>query len=160
VVATRRRRELCVAGSHQDRPGDRSGGARQRPPDQLGGGDLRRRQRQRAVSRRIVARLARRVTDGRLADEQRDTSPMKALQLTIDGLYRWLDSVAGTIIGLAGWFRSRRAVRLVETERGTFVVAGREHAADAAESRIDIADGQVVGPVPESVASALRGSRA
>src|SRR5262249_35635104 len=80
--------------------------------------------------------------------------------LTIDGFYRWLDSVAATIIGLAGWFRSRRAVRLVETERGTFVVAGREHAADAAESRIDIAGGQVVGAVPESVATALRGSRA
>jgi general secretion pathway protein L len=87
---------------------------------------------------------------------------MSALKQIIDGVYRWLDSVAAMIIGIAGWFGSRRAVRLEEAERGTFVLkgAGRAQSSQAPDDRIEIADGQVVGTMPERMAAALRGSRA
>jgi len=80
---------------------------------------------------------------------------MTAVRQIIEGLSRWIDVVAATIIGWLGWFGSRRAVELVEEETGVFRRKG-----DNGEDRLQIVDGQVVGPVPEGLATALRGSRA
>jgi len=79
---------------------------------------------------------------------------MTALRQIPEAISRWIDSVAATIIGLLGWFGSRRAVQLVEEEAGTFVVVGRH------EEQLRIVDGEPADQLPEGLAAQLRGSRA
>jgi general secretion pathway protein L len=75
-----------------------------------------------------------------------------------DGLSRWIDSVAATVVGLLGRIVARRAVQLVEEKDGVFALQQRERASDLPE-RIQIADGRVVGQLPAGIATALRGTR-
>jgi general secretion pathway protein L len=86
---------------------------------------------------------------------------MAVLRQIIDGFLRWIDSVAVTVIAVAGWLTSHYSVNLVEQEHGTFALRGSGRAEGfIAGSDIRIVDGQVVGTVPEKVAAMLRGSRA
>ena len=87
---------------------------------------------------------------------------MTVLRLFIDGFFRWIDSVAATTVAMLGRLASRRGVRLVEEDNGAFVVkgSGRDGSSGLPLQRLQFADGQVVGPVPDKLAAALRGSRA
>src|SRR5262245_46417720 len=85
---------------------------------------------------------------------------MTALRLIFDGFFRWIDSVAATVLGLLGRFASRRTVQFVEEERGTFVLKGGPASARLLPDPVRIADGQVAETLPEKVAALLRGSRA
>src|SRR5215216_790538 len=86
---------------------------------------------------------------------------MTALRSIADGFFRWIDSVALTIVAIAGSFASRRILHFVEEERGTFAVKGAGGGSSrVAAERIQIADGQVVGTLSEKIAATLRGGRA
>lgn len=85
---------------------------------------------------------------------------MTGLRLVFDGFFRWIDSVAATLVGLAGWFASRRTVQFVEQERGTFVLKGGPGASRLVADPVQIADGKLTEALPEKVAALLRGSRA
>jgi general secretion pathway protein L len=85
---------------------------------------------------------------------------MTALRQIIDGFFRWIDSVAVTMIAMAGWFASRRTVQFVEEERGAFVLKGGPGSARLIAEPVQIADGPVADRLPEKVAALLRGSRA
>src|SRR5215216_1258818 len=82
---------------------------------------------------------------------------MTALRQIIDGFFRWIDSVAATIVAMAGWSASRRAVQVLEQNRGVFALKA---SAKSPPERIEIADGQVAGTVSDKTAAILRGSRA
>jgi general secretion pathway protein L len=84
---------------------------------------------------------------------------MTSLRQLIDALVKWIDTVARTILAAAGWFSSRRAIRLVEQERGAFVIQGSGRDPSSGE-RLMIADGGIVGTLSEKAAASLRGSRA
>ena len=84
---------------------------------------------------------------------------MSVLRQITEGLSRWIDAVAATIVAWLGWFSSPRAVRLVEVENGQFEVrTGRAGAASG--ERVTIADGRIEGSSSAGLAAALRGSRA
>jgi general secretion pathway protein L len=80
--------------------------------------------------------------------------------MTVKGYFEavsnWLDSVAATIVAGLGRVTSPRNVRLVEEDGGSFAVqtGGRYEA-----ERLRISGGRVVGPLPEQMATMLRGSR-
>ena len=80
--------------------------------------------------------------------------------MTIKGYFEavscWLDCVAATFVAALGRIMSPRNVRLVEENGDPFAVEDRR--APPAE-RVRIAGGHVVGPLPEQVATSLRGSR-
>jgi general secretion pathway protein L len=84
---------------------------------------------------------------------------MMSLQSILDGFFRWMDAVAASIIAMAGWLTSRRAVRLIEEEPGTLVI-DRGAGSSGSEDGIRVADGQVVGMPSDKTAATLRGSRA
>ncbi len=87
---------------------------------------------------------------------------MRALPAIAEGFSRWIDSVAGTVVTLLGSLASPRVVELVEDENGEFVLRmiGEQIAgASSAGERIRIAKGQIVNAVPDSMATALSGSR-
>src|SRR5207237_275330 len=67
----------------------------------------------------------------------------------------WLECVATAIVAALGRLMSARAVKLVEEDDGTFAV---EADAGSPSARLRIADGHVVGRLPEDVATMLRGS--
>jgi general secretion pathway protein L len=73
-----------------------------------------------------------------------------------DAISYWLDCVAATIVAALGRIMSPRNVRLVEEDGGLFAV---EAAGRSGDERLRIADGHVVGPLPEQMATTLRGSR-
>jgi general secretion pathway protein L len=64
--------------------------------------------------------------------------------------------VAATLVGLLGRFSTRRGVQFVEEKPGVFALQGR---ATGAVERVEIADGHVVGQLPASLATTLRGNR-
>jgi general secretion pathway protein L len=67
----------------------------------------------------------------------------------------WLECVATTIVAAVGRLMSPRAVTLVEDDDGSFAI---EADAGGPSARLRIADGRVVGRLPEDVATMLRGS--
>lgn len=73
-----------------------------------------------------------------------------------EGFSRWMDSVAATLVALLGRFSTRRGVQFVEERPGVFALQGR---ATGAVERVEIADGHVVGQLPASLATTLRGNR-
>jgi general secretion pathway protein L len=83
---------------------------------------------------------------------------MVTLRQVIDGFFRWIDSVAATIVAMAGWSASRRSVQITEQDPQTLVLrtGGRTPLVEP----IAVADGEVVGELPEKTAALLRGSRA
>ena len=83
---------------------------------------------------------------------------MGVLRQIAEGFSRWMDAVAATLVALLERFVSRRGVQLVEEKPGTFALQERGHALASAE-RVEIADGRVVGELPASLATELRGSR-
>ena len=56
---------------------------------------------------------------------------MTRLRAIVDGVLRWIDGVAATIVAMAGWFGSRRTVQLVEDGSGFFGRRGRQSIARA-----------------------------
>jgi len=85
---------------------------------------------------------------------------MGVVKQTTDGLTRFLDSVAETIVAAFARFRSTRSVRIVEETGGRFTLqaSGRDAAAKTREA-IEIRDGKLAAAPPE-VTALLRGSRA
>jgi general secretion pathway protein L len=86
---------------------------------------------------------------------------MKTLATIIQGFFRWIDAVAGTIVILLGWFASPRVIKLVEDENGEFVLyAGQQVTGSSSTSeRIQMAEGQIVGAMSESMAMTVKASR-
>src|SRR3954447_1437636 len=72
-----------------------------------------------------------------------------------EAVSRWLDCVAAIIVAALGRIMSPRHVRLVEEDGDQFAI----EAVGGPAGRLRIADGHVVGPLPEPVAVSLRGSR-
>lgn len=83
---------------------------------------------------------------------------MGVLRQIAEGFSRWMESVAATLVALLARFVSRRGVQLVEEKPGTFALQDGGNS-QASPERVEIADGQVVGQLPASLAAALRGSR-
>jgi general secretion pathway protein L len=74
----------------------------------------------------------------------------------------WMGSVAATLVAWLGRLRSPRCVRLLEGESDTFrleATSGRADPRSSAE-RLRIGPDGIVGEVPASLATAVRGSRA
>src|SRR5258707_7371431 len=84
---------------------------------------------------------------------------MSVLRQAAEGISRWIDSVAGTVLAVIDRLVARRAVQLVEQQDGMFALQGRGPDASPSTDQIEIADGRVVGQVPAGLATALRGSR-
>jgi general secretion pathway protein L len=74
----------------------------------------------------------------------------------LEAISNWLDAVAATIVAGLGRVMSPRNVRLVEEDGGSFAIqtGGRYEA-----ERLRISGDRVVGPLPEQMATMLRGSR-
>jgi general secretion pathway protein L len=86
---------------------------------------------------------------------------MSILRQIAEGLSRWIDAVAATIVAWLGWFSSPRAVRLVEVEPGQFELrTGKAGSSSTSGDRVTIADGRIGGPSSARLAAAVRGSRA
>ena len=86
---------------------------------------------------------------------------MSLLRQIAEGLSRWIDAVAATIVAWLGRFASPRAVRLVETENGEFEIRiGRNGSLSPSPERVTIAGGRIEGPRADNLAAAVRGSRA
>src|SRR5262245_3239349 len=83
---------------------------------------------------------------------------MTSLQSILDGCFRWIDAVAVSIIAMAGWLTSRRAVRLVEEQPGTLVIDGG--VSSGSHDGIRVADAQVIGMPSDKAAAMMRGCRA
>lgn len=66
------------------------------------------------------------------------------------GVWRWLDTVAATIVALIARLGSSRLVRVVEQTNGTFACGGE---------RLNVADGHLAEPLPAKVAGLLRKAR-
>lgn len=75
---------------------------------------------------------------------------------------RWIDSVAGAIVAALSSFGARKSVQVIEDDTGSFVIqaAGRDTPSGLPFERVQIIDGQLVGPHPASIAAMLDGSRA
>jgi general secretion pathway protein L len=86
---------------------------------------------------------------------------MKALVTIIQGFFRWIDAVAGTVVILLGWFASPRVIRLVEDENGEFVLYANQQVTGSSSTgeRIRMAEGQIVGAMSESMAMTVKASR-
>ncbi|MEA2710253.1 MAG: ral secretion pathway protein, partial [Phycisphaerales bacterium] len=84
---------------------------------------------------------------------------MNRFRQLLDGLSRWIDSVAATIVAWIGHFSAPRTVQFVEEGEGVFRVQakGVPHSADG---RVRIADGRLDDALPADVQAALQGSRA
>jgi general secretion pathway protein L len=85
---------------------------------------------------------------------------MTALRKIIDGISRWLDCVAATVVAMLSRFVSARRVRLVEQKDGAFAIEPPGGGAPATADRLRIVGGAVVGAVPASLGTMLQGSRA
>jgi len=111
---------------------------------------------------------------------QRDDLAMRMLGGITSSFWRWIDSVVRTVDGLAERYRSRRLIRLVENDDGTFTFQTAKTAGTIVDrltpqklwpshkravgrtlapigSRIE--DGVIVESLPGDWISALRGSR-
>jgi general secretion pathway protein L len=77
----------------------------------------------------------------------------------LDGVSRWIDSVAATIVAWIGHFSAPRTVQFVDEGEGVFRVQakGVPHSADG---RVRIADGRLDDALPAGVQAALQGTRA
>jgi len=83
---------------------------------------------------------------------------MKLLRQIYDAFFRWLDSVAHSIVAMLGWFVSRRTVELVEDDSGAFTVraSGKGTSPDGAP-QLQIKEG--VGIASHQGVPSLKGSR-
>ena len=84
---------------------------------------------------------------------------MNRFRQLLDGVSRWIDSVAATIVAWIGRFSTLRTVQFVEEGEGVFRVQPRG-APTPADGRVRIADGQLDRTLPADVQAALQGSRA
>jgi len=86
---------------------------------------------------------------------------MTSLGAIGDVLSRWLDVVAGAVAAGLERFRFPHAVEIIEDDSGAFVVRPAKGGPPATQAeRLQIADGRIVGTVPEKLSALLRGSRA
>ena len=84
---------------------------------------------------------------------------MKFLRQIIDGVSRWLDGVAETIVSIVGRFASPRAVQLIESETGAFTVGSADPGASP-PVLLTPTDGETAPSAPSSDAMpSLKGSR-
>jgi general secretion pathway protein L len=86
---------------------------------------------------------------------------MSAAQTVVDGFWRWLDHVADAIIAIHARVAAQRAVRLVETQSGQFLIYAldrRSSTSNSAVGAVRLENGQIVGQKDE-VKAALRGGR-
>ena len=88
-----------------------------------------------------------------------ETSTMSGLRLFVAWLSRWIDDVAAALTQVAGLFRSRRKVRLVEQGDGGFVMTRRGAPGRPVGEPLRIEEGQVVGPVSQTMQALLAGSQ-
>jgi general secretion pathway protein L len=79
---------------------------------------------------------------------------MTRIRQIVDAILCWIDGVAATIVGLFGWFGSRRAVRLAEDGTGVLVATDR----GAAAGRLQVRDGKLIAGTP-GLAASLKGRR-
>jgi general secretion pathway protein L len=79
---------------------------------------------------------------------------MTRIRAIVDAILCWIDGVAATIVALAGWFGSRRSVRLVEEANGVLAAADR----GASAARLQVRDGKLVAGDPRLAAN-LKGRR-
>lgn len=86
---------------------------------------------------------------------------MKILRQIIETIACWIDSVAATINSLFERTRSQRRVQLVEEEHDTFSLHLLDNLKNSnlPDHRIQISGGAIVGALPPSWVSILRGSR-
>lgn len=71
-------------------------------------------------------------------------------------LTRWIDTVAAAIVSLLTSFRTRKSVRIVEEDDGSFLIQVDTGTAQ----RVKIAEGQIVAQNPAAAEALLRGSHA
>jgi general secretion pathway protein L len=102
---------------------------------------------------------------------------MANLQTITDALWRWIDSVATTLVTSAERLNSRRRIQLIEGDDGTFTFRSADGADGRAGRRLKIVnretrkrsqaapfstrivDGSLAGPLPAEWGTALRGGR-
>ena len=86
---------------------------------------------------------------------------MKQLRQITEGISRWLDSVAETIVAVTGRLASPRAVQLIEGEGGKFTVRTAGQDASSAFLLVQSQVGEGSGPRPPATdaAPSLKGSR-
>jgi general secretion pathway protein L len=78
-----------------------------------------------------------------------------------EGFDSWINTVAVTMTGVADRLTFPNKIELVEEENGAFRLRAQKNAPSSVPiESLQIANGQVVGPVSEKVAAMLRGSRA
>jgi general secretion pathway protein L len=76
-------------------------------------------------------------------------------------LARWIDATAAAIVGTMSSFGARKSVQVVEEDEGAFVIQTAGNAPSGRPfERLQIADGQLVGPNAAGIAAMLDGSRA
>ena len=86
---------------------------------------------------------------------------MKQLRQITEGISRWLDSVAETIVAATGRLASPRAVQLIEGEDGAFTVrtAGQDASSAFPLVQPQIGEGSGLRPPSTDAAPSLKGSR-
>ena len=77
-----------------------------------------------------------------------------------EAVSRWIHVVAAALVAGVGRLRMPRAVQLVEDESGSFAVQAGRAGKGGARETVQIADGQIVGPSSDALATLIRGSRA
>lgn len=76
----------------------------------------------------------------------------------IDAFMNWMTGVAEFCIAAIDRIRSRRLMRMIEEEAGCFRLEPGP-TGGAQDGRVRVCDGEVVGPLPVKLASALKGSQ-
>ena len=86
---------------------------------------------------------------------------MKQLRQITEGISRWLESVAATIVAVIGRLASPRAVQLIEGEGGKFTLRTAGQDASSAFLLVQLQTGEGSDPRPPSAdaAPSLKGSR-
>jgi general secretion pathway protein L len=85
---------------------------------------------------------------------------MTSLRQIAEGISRWIDSVAATLVAWIGRLMSPRTVRFVEQDDGAFAVQAEGRAAPDTPRSVRIVDGRLAESMPDSFAAMMRGSRA
>jgi general secretion pathway protein L len=85
---------------------------------------------------------------------------MTIMRQITESFSRWLDRIAAVIVSAVGRMSFARSVRLVEEESGNLSVQPGNRGTTQPVESLQIANGRLVGTVPEGVAAALRGCRA
>jgi general secretion pathway protein L len=85
---------------------------------------------------------------------------MKLVEQMTEGLARWIDGVAEACAAARRRFTASATIRLVEGDDDAFTIMAADGPMQPGEpARVRIAEGDTLGPLPESIRTRARGSR-